>query len=134
MFFLRQIVMFLFSRVWQQYTMARLKHRGMLAYLKALQGLRRGIMGVILFACILQLMVIGFIGMFVTSVFLFDLDFATRTLILFIGFSIFALVPFALLVVMLSERMWFKASGAQEFFRAESQSEPQSQTGIPKPA
>lgn len=63
-------------------------------------------------------MVLGFVGAVVSGIWLLPVeDNTVRLWILFSTFSAFFLIPFIALLVLLSEKTWFKASGADELLK-----------------
>lgn len=104
-------------RMWSgRLAITAMKRRGMLVYLRALQTARRSLLAAIVFACVLQLMVIGLVGAFITGVLLLEQETGVKLWILFSGFGVLFGLPFVTLIVVFSERVWFKASGAEKFF------------------
>ena len=63
---------------------------------------------------ILQMMIIGFIGTIIAGIFLLPQDFESKVWILFFVFIGLFIIPFAVLIYALSEKIWYKASGADE--------------------
>lgn len=88
------------------------KRHGVIAYLKVLQASRRAIAGLLIAAFVMQLMILSFVGTLVTGVWLLELEAQTKLLILFGTFAGLFFVPAAILAFILSERVWYKASGA----------------------
>jgi hypothetical protein len=93
------------------------KRHGVLAYLKVVQGSRRALLGVLLALFVFQLMMTALVGTLVCGVLILDLDFQLKMQILFGGFAALFLIPAITLVVVFSERFWFKASGAERLMR-----------------
>jgi hypothetical protein len=91
-----------------------IRKKGVLAYLRALQVLRKSLAGSVLLFVFLQLMVVGFIGSIVVGVFLIPQDLEVRLWILFGVFGFFFLLPFVILLFVFSERTWYKLSGAEK--------------------
>jgi len=96
---------------WQPY-----KRHAFLAYLRCLWGLRRGLIGVLLVVFFLQTMVIGFVGSGVFAVLLATDDPRSRLWGLLAVFAALFVVPFAVLTYLLSDRVWFRLSGAEKKF------------------
>lgn len=104
-------------RMWTgRLALSHLKRRSLLVYLRTLQAVRRSLLAAVVFACCLQLLVIGAVGTFVTGVLLTDQEWATKLWILFGGFATLLALPAVALTILLSERVWFKASGAGKLF------------------
>lgn len=103
------------------------KRHGVVAYMKALQGTRRGLIAALAAFFILQLMLLSFVGALVTGLLLWEAEIELKMQILFgVFLSLFAL-PFLGLVVLFNERLWYKVSGAQkmvEDLRARRDSRP----------
>jgi hypothetical protein len=116
MAFLRSVIMKLIQIFGTQIALKELKKRGMIAYLKTLQAARKSLLAVLLVFCFVQLMIIGAVGTFVTAVLLSNQDPAAKLWILLGGFLAILVIPLITLVFALSERSWFKFSGAESFF------------------
>lgn len=93
------------------------KHKGVLAYLRALQFTRRVFLIIILSILFLQLMMISLVGALVTGFLLWDHDFQTKMEILFWIFVTLFTLPAIGVGVLLSERLWFKFSGAEKMLK-----------------
>ncbi|HMN68848.1 MAG TPA: hypothetical protein PKC28_09955 [Bdellovibrionales bacterium] len=106
------ILTFFVGRVKARF-MSEAKRRGVVLYLRALNGTRRGIILALLGAILLQAMVLAGFGMMITGVLLLDYDFVLRLEILFGIFVGMFTLPALVLTVVLSERAWYKASGAE---------------------
>lgn len=90
------------------------KRHGVIAYLKLLQGSRYALIGLLVVGFVLQLMILSFIGVLVTGVWLLELETQTKLFVLFGVFASLFFIPAALLAYVLSERVWYKASGAEK--------------------
>lgn len=90
------------------------RRKGILIYLKTLQVVRRSLAASIFVFFILQSLFFGFMGCIVTGVFLLPEELHTKLWILLGVFLTLFLVPLASLIILLSDRMWFKLSGAQK--------------------
>lgn len=96
-----------------QYAFGKVKTKAILIYLKTLQAMRRSLaVGLIVF-CILQFMVFGFLGIIVTAIWLLPEDTNAKLSILLGFFAVIFFVPFIALCYLLSERVWFRASGVK---------------------
>lgn len=93
---------------------SKARQKGLLVYLKTIQGTRRAIIGVIVGIVALQVMILSGFGALITGILLWDHEFAAKIEILFWIFAGMFFVPLLILIVLLSERLWFKISGAQE--------------------
>lgn len=100
--------------------MSHMKRKGLIVYLRALQAIRKSVIIAIAFFCLIQLMLMGLVGTFVTGVLLTNQDTTAKLWILLAGFLIVFALPFLGLAFLFSERTWLKASGAQEFFANET--------------
>ena len=90
------------------------KRHGVIAYLKLLQGSRHALIGLLVVGFVLQLMILSFVGVLVTGVWLLELETQTKLFVLFGVFASLFCIPAALLAYVLSERVWYKASGAEK--------------------
>lgn len=93
---------------------ADMKKKGLIVYLNVLQITRKSVTGAIFIFAFLQLMVFGFLGLIVTSVFLLPQDLDIKLRILFYTCLGLFIIPFFLLIYILSEKVWYKASRAHE--------------------
>jgi len=93
------------------------RRRGTLAYLRAVQGTRRGLMALLLSFVVLHVMILGFIGSLVTGLWLWNADFEFKVQILFGVFLGLWTLPAILLFVLFSERLWYRVSGAEKMMR-----------------
>lgn len=91
-----------------------IRKKGVLAYLRALQVIRKSLAGSIFLFVFLQLMVVGFIGSIVVGVFLIPQDLEVRLWILLGVFGFFFLLPLIVLLFVFSEKVWYKLSGAEK--------------------
>lgn len=111
------IIIFLVRGYYMKKATSELKKTTTLMYLKALQIARKSLTGAILLFCTLQLIIFGFVGTVITTVILIPDDFEKKVWILF-GVSLaFFVIPMIALVFLLSEKVWFKASGAEELLK-----------------
>jgi hypothetical protein len=85
-----------------------------LIYLKTLQAVRMGLAGSLLAFVFLQLMILGLIGSLVTAVLLSPQDLNTKLYILLAVFAAIFLIPFAFVLFIFSEQVWYKLSGAEK--------------------
>ncbi len=90
------------------------KRRSVVFYLKAINGVRLSLAGLLMMFLSLQLMIMAFAGAVVTGFMLWDYDFETKIQILFGVCATLFLLPLIALCILLSQRVWFKASGAQK--------------------
>jgi hypothetical protein len=109
----RLILMFLRHRA-KMMVVAKAKKAGTLAYLRAVQGSRRALMLALAAFLLLQTMLLAGFGALVTGFMIWDTDPAFKWPLLFgIFLGMFAL-PALALVVLFSERLWYRASGAKK--------------------
>lgn len=94
--------------------LSSLKKKGVLFYLKVLQVTRKSLIGAILVFSILQIMLFGFLGSLVAGIFLLPEPLEIKIWILLVTCLGLFLIPLILLTYFLSERVWYKASGADE--------------------
>jgi uncharacterized membrane protein len=66
----------------------------------------------------LQLMILSLVGLLVTGVLLSNYDFRVKMEILFCLFAVLFSLPFLVLIIILSERLWFRASGAEKLVQS----------------
>lgn len=91
------------------------KRRALLVYLRALQGLRLTVTGFLVTVFLFQILAFSFVGAVVTGAALLESDPERRLQILFAVFTCVSLVPFVALAVLLSGRLWYRASGAAKW-------------------
>lgn len=114
---MKNFVLFLIQNIGSAYLGRKLKKQGILIYLKTVQGFRKGISGALLFFIFLQLMIFGFVGAAACGFFLWSADLETKLWTFFGVCSALFVIPGLLLVFFLSERFWFKASGAEKMLQ-----------------
>ena len=88
------------------------KRRAVVAYLNILQGGRRLLVVAFAAFLILQAMLLAGFGALVTGFILWDYDYHSKMVILFFIFLGLFVIPLGLLVWLLSERTWYRLSGA----------------------
>jgi hypothetical protein len=108
--------------------MTHFKRKGLIVYLRTLQAIRKSVIVAVAFFCLLQLMILGAVGTFVVTVLLTDQDQISKLWILLSGFLILFSLPLVGLIILFSERVWLKASGAQEYFGKEHPPTTETQT------
>ncbi len=90
------------------------QQKGLLIYLNALQVARKSTIGAVFIISVLQIMVWGLCGSIGAGVFLLPYDLETKIWLLFgISLGLF-LIPALILIYVLSEKVWYKASGAEK--------------------
>ena len=108
-------ILFFFLRTFLLRKLASdIKKKGLLFYLKILQTARKSLIGAIFIFSILQLMIFGLVGALIAGIFLLPQDLEMKIWILFFTGLGFFLVPLFLLIYILSEKVWLKASHAEE--------------------
>lgn len=114
----KKILSYLLGQLAYQYAFGQVKKKALLIYLKTLQATRRSFIAAIAVFCILQLMVFGFLGTVITAVWLLPLEDVNTKLYILLGFFGFLfLIPLIGLCIFLSERVWFRASGAEQLLK-----------------
>lgn len=93
----------------------KIRRRGLLAYLRAIQGARRGLLALVLLALLLQTMMLGLFGAAVLAVLLYVPDPADALFILMCVSGGFFVVPMLALLVGFSDRLWYRLSGAKKW-------------------
>lgn len=111
---LKNFLFFLFRTFVYREAFNSVRKRGVLLYLRLVQVVRRSLLAAILIFVTLQLMVFGLVGSIIAGVFLLPHDFETRLWILFGVFGAFFLIPLIGLLIVFSEKTWYKLSGAEK--------------------
>ncbi len=107
-----QIAMGWWFRRQRARTVTHFKLKGIRAYLKALQIARLSAVGVVALLFTLQLMAFGFALMLGAGIYLSPLPEETKLWVAFgTGTALFG-VPLVLMIIFLSESVWYQASGA----------------------
>lgn len=117
MSWLRKIFSYFLGQMAYQYAFGRVKKKAILIYLKTLQAMRRSLMLSLMIFCFIQLMVFGFLGAAVTAIWLLPQDTNTKLYILLAFFAFLFFIPFIVLCYVLSERLWFRLSGAEKLLK-----------------
>lgn len=102
---------------------AQCKHETVLAYVRFLRVMRKGSALYLLALFFLQALVVGFFGSSVIIVLLATEDPRTRLWALLAIFVTALLVSLGGIAYLLSERVWFKASGAEKHVKSVLESE-----------
>lgn len=98
--------------------LAEAKKTGTIAYLRAVNGSRRFLIGALAAFLLLQFMVLAGFGALVTGFMLWEADQTLKLQILFAIFVGLFGIPALLLAFLFSERLWYKASGAEKLVNA----------------
>jgi Zn-dependent protease with chaperone function len=114
---LRKTFSYFLGQMAYQYAFGQVKKKAVLIYLKTLQAMRRSLIVTLIIFCFLQLMVLGFLGASVTAIWLLPQDTNTKLYILLSFFALLFFVPFTALCFFLSEKMWFRFSGAEKLLK-----------------
>lgn len=115
-----RLLSFLLKTLFYQYTFRRVKKSGLLVYLKALQIVRKSILLAVLLFFFLQIMLFGFVGMIVMGVWLWPTDdIQLKLWVLFGTFAFLFIVPVTGLCFALSDKVWYKMSGAEQLMTEE---------------
>lgn len=109
---IKLLLMFLGAEV-KKTVVREVKRKGVIAYLRTLQGTRRFVILCLAAFLFLQVMVCSGFGALVTGFLLWDYDFAIKIEILFGVFLGLFAFPLIALLVIFSERFWYKTSGAE---------------------
>ncbi|MES2802315.1 MAG: hypothetical protein V4654_07470 [Bdellovibrionota bacterium] len=117
MSWLRKIFSYFLGQMAYQYAFGHVKKKAVLIYLKTLQAMRRSLMVALIIFCILQLMVLGFLGAVATAIWLLPQDTNTKLYILLSFFAFLFIIPFVALCYIFSERLWFRLSGAEKLLK-----------------
>lgn len=115
----RLLQVLMLRAAWAQY-----KHERVLVYIKFLRVVRKGSAGYLLALFFLHSLVVGFFGSSVIIVLLATEDPRTRLWALLAIFVTALLVSLGVIACLLSERVWFKASGAEKQVKSVLASEP----------
>jgi len=117
MSWLRKTFSYFLGQMAYQYAFGQVKKKAVLIYLKTLQAIRRSILLAVLVFCFIQLMVLGFLGAVITAIWLLPQDTNTKLFVLLGFFAFLFIIPFIALCFMLSERLWFRFSGAEKLIK-----------------
>ncbi len=102
----------------KQYLMGRAvqkaKRRGVIAYIQALDGIRRALIFAFIGFLFLQTIMLAGVGALVSGVMLLDYDLHFKLQILFATFLAIFLIPILLISIALSQRVWYRVSGAEK--------------------
>lgn len=113
--FLRMIFRMFFFRVFYN----KIRRRSMLIYLKVLKAARKSIIALLAIYACLQLMLFGFVGAVASGIYLLPIEDQQIRLWIIFGVSMgFFLIPAIGLMIILSERIWVKASGVEKLLVA----------------
>lgn len=97
----------------KQAALREAKRRTLAVYLRAIRATRFSLITVLAAFLAIHLMMISLVGALVTAVYLWNYDFQAKMEILFWIFAGLFSVPAILLMILLSEWLWFRISGAK---------------------
>lgn len=113
-----KFISYFLSQMAYRYAFRHFKTKALLIYLKTIQATRRSLIVALLAFFALQLMIFGFLGSVIVGVWLLPItDLSTKLIILFGFFSCIFLIPALALCFFLSERFWFRHSGAEQMLK-----------------
>lgn len=116
-FWWRSLIEMIFSlwlRRQKNRAVSRLKLEGLKTYLKTLQVARLSAVGIVCLLVALQLMCLGLLVMVAAAVYLAPLAEDVKLWVIFGTGAVLFTLPFLALTILLSERLWYHVSGAQE--------------------
>ena len=114
MAWISEIFFFLIRQFLYRKAVNRAKKEGLLFYLKALQVIRKSILGSLGLVFAFQMLIFGFVGVITVGVLLLPQDTDFKLWLLFGIFSALFVIPAFILSVALSEKVWFRISGAEK--------------------
>ena len=118
MSWLQKIFSYGLTQLAYQFAFKQVKRKAVLVYLKTLQAVRRSIIAAICVFFALQFMVFAFFGAVITGIWLLPVsDTSTKLCILLGFFGLLFILSTIGLCVFLSERHWFKLSGAEQLLK-----------------
>lgn len=111
-------VLRIFFKAWmkkgQQDVVSDIKAKSIVAYLRLLNGARMSLVGIVTVFLVMQLIVFGLALMVGTAVFLVPIDMNLKLWALFALGGLLFLVPILGISILLSQRLWYRASGADK--------------------
>lgn len=111
---LKAILTWLLPLLFKARAMRQARRQGTLVFLKALEGARLTLTGLIALFVILQLLSTGFLVMVSAGLWLLPLEFEIKLWIMLGLGSCLFFVPFLALTYFLSGKFWYRASGADQ--------------------
>jgi hypothetical protein len=109
-----RILLYFAGEYFKGQVVLRAKRRGVVAYLKALQGTRHFVIFAVLAFFVFHAILLAGFGALITGMMLLDLDQRMMLMILCGVFSALFFIPVIALMVGLNERLWYRVSGAEK--------------------
>lgn len=109
-----RILLFVAGEYLKGQLVTRAKRKGVVAYLHALQGTRRAVLIALAAFFVFHGILLAGFGALVTGMMLLDLERRTMLEVLFGVFMVMFLLPVLALMFGMSERLWYKVSGAEK--------------------
>ncbi len=98
-----------------QFFATHFKKKALLVYLKALKTVRQSLLALVLINIILQMIVVGFVGMTIAGIWLFTPDNLQIKLYWLLGFfSLLFVISVIVLSIFFSQKTWVRISGVNE--------------------
>lgn len=111
---LLKLLWFLYGQKVKLDIVQKAKRQGVVAYMRVLQGSRRVLIVALAGIVLIQTVMLAGFGALVTAFMLWNHDFDGKIEILFYLFLGLFVVPLALVAWLLSERTWYRISGAKK--------------------
>src|SRR3989344_5747165 len=106
----------LIGQVAYQYAIRQLEKRMILILLKTLRVMRKSLLATVFVFIALQMMSLGFVGLLVTSIWIYPTDdLQTKLILLMMAFGILFLIPLTALCIFFSEKNWLKIADRIHF-------------------
>jgi hypothetical protein len=102
---------------WLAAPIARLKIKAVSAYLRVVNGVRKGVIGVIAFFLVLMLLITGFVAIHVGLFILLDWDSRTVGIVTLCLGGAYFIIPVIGILYLTSEKTWMKMSGGNEMVK-----------------
>lgn len=119
--FLRKLLFRVVKQVilagWFSAPIKRLKIGAVSAYLRLVDGVRKGVLGVVAILLMLMLLIVGFVAVHVGLFIVLDWEIKTIGIVTLCLGGVYFLVPLIVIMVGTSERTWMKISGGNELVR-----------------
>ena len=102
---------------WLRAPVRKLKIKAVATYLRAVDGVRKGVIGVVTLLLTLMLLITGFVAIHVGLFILFDWSLTTVGIVTLCFGAVYFIVPVAAIMYMTSEKTWMKISGGNKLVR-----------------